>query len=304
MKKRYILGSLLALSSCNMNILKKDIKVTGEIRCQSYQMEHALQLKIYDISLKNGFSQLPPKVNIYGGSEKKIEITCNESLFEEITCVEKNSVVTIKGNPRHCYLTKNLQIDIYGYAFTSYEFSFVNCKFSEDVAFDTQTNISISAASYAEIMHIENETLNLYGSGASKFVIQDITTKDFFGNISGASQLQIDKLAAQKFVLDSSGASHMQATISCSEFQLDMSGASSSTLKGNANLAKMELSGASSVSAPQFLIQKLDVDFSGASSGEVNVEESISGDLSGASSLKILGNASKKIHTSGGSSYH
>jgi hypothetical protein len=100
-----------------------------------------------------------------------------------------------------------------------------------------------------------------------------------------------------------SGASHLDAPVGIDHGTLELSGASVATLTGSAQELSASGSGASHLALEGLSVASLDVALSGASSAEVTVEDELSYDLSGASSLRYAGSPTITHQSvSGGSS--
>jgi hypothetical protein len=115
-----------------------------------------------------------------------------------------------------------------------------------------------------------------------------ITVKDLNKiSVNGASELKSETvIKSDKLELNSSGASEVTLELEVNELVSDFSGASEITLKGTASKHTITLSGASELKAGEFETKEMTINASGASDLEVNVKEKLSGQISGASSLK------------------
>lgn len=125
-------------------------------------------------------------------------------------------------------------------------------------------------------------TLNVY-----------ITTKkiDHF-NISGASNLTLEnELVADKVKIILSGASEFYGGLSLNRLELDSSGASNINIFGSIRELDASLSGSSELKDYDVLVDKLDIDLSGASDAYLTVNEAIEVRASGASKLNYKGDA-------------
>ncbi|MDH4291505.1 MAG: DUF2807 domain-containing protein, partial [Dehalococcoidia bacterium] len=71
--------------------------------------------------------------------------------------------------------------------------------------------------------------------------------------------------------------------------EFDINGASTIQLEGSANDMDAIVSGASRFNLDDFIVNNADVNFSGASSGTVNLNGRLDADLSGASRLAYIG---------------
>ncbi len=125
-------------------------------------------------------------------------------------------------------------------------------------------------------------------------------------DLSGASSFKAsEKIYAPSFELSLSGASKLDAEIETEKLQVDASGASSLNIFGYADRMSIEASGASRISSQSSRVSSddIEVSVSGASRVCVDCTGSISGSISGASSIIYGKNAkSVRISDSGASS--
>jgi hypothetical protein len=99
-----------------------------------------------------------------------------------------------------------------------------------------------------------------------------------------------------------SGASTVTGDITARNVQFGISGASTIQLEGSANDIDANVSGASRLNLDDFTVNNVDVNFSGASSGTVNLNGRLDANLSGASTLWYIGEpTATDINTSGAS---
>ncbi|MCK5181463.1 MAG: DUF2807 domain-containing protein [Dehalococcoidia bacterium] len=128
------------------------------------------------------------------------------------------------------------------------------------------------------------ELTGLTASGASRGTISDFSsTEDLDITVSGASRVTGDLMAGN--------------------VDFGISGASTIELEGSANDMVADVSGASSFKLDDFTVNDADINFSGASSGTVNLNGRLDADLSGASRLWYIGEPTMgTIDTSGASS--
>lgn len=131
-------------------------------------------------------------------------------------------------------------------------------------------------------------------SGASSLeASEELASSSLELSISGASELSADVDAAQLHIT-ASGASRMTGHVNVSgELNLNASGASSLEVSGVADKVDAEVSGASclSSSASRISAETVTVEVSGASRVFVNCTGSISGSVTGASSVRYGRNA-------------
>ncbi|OIP04441.1 MAG: hypothetical protein AUJ97_02720 [Bacteroidetes bacterium CG2_30_32_10] len=121
--------------------------------------------------------------------------------------------------------------------------------------------------------------------------------------LTGASELKSETpIKSDKLELNSSGASEITLDLAVNELESNFSGASDITLNGTATTHNILISGASDLKAGGLVTQETTLNASVASDIEVNVKEKLTGDVSGASSLKYKEEPKEKhINTSGAS---
>jgi hypothetical protein len=120
---------------------------------------------------------------------------------------------------------------------------------------------------------------------------------------SGASSIQTTAAGAERFEASADGTSRVIIEgLESQGLALEASGASQVSASGTTRTLKIELSGASQVHAGKLATTTAEVDLSGASSGTIRATESIQGDLTGASRLRILGTPAKEAVTISGAS--
>jgi hypothetical protein len=120
----------------------------------------------------------------------------------------------------------------------------------------------------------------------------------------GATRVSVAGLAGRAPALSAHGASRLEVTgVSADRLEVDVSGASNVTLAGGAHLLVADVSGASHVHGRELAVRDAEVDLSGAATLEINGEENVTGDASGASQVRVWGNPPRlAIDTSGASS--
>ncbi len=106
-------------------------------------------------------------------------------------------------------------------------------------------NLHISGASKISIVNLDNSSLNIDSSGASKISCEGKTI-DLTVDMSGASKFDGEKLSAEKVSVDASGASRASVSVK-TDLRADLSGASKVVYYGNPTNIEKKTSGASSV---------------------------------------------------------
>jgi len=142
-------------------------------------------------------------------------------------------------------------------------------------------------------------------NGTGNLLIEDLEINDAIFNVSGASEVNINgTISVLKAEFNVSGASSVTGNLNASnEIGFDISGASNITLINDSitNTATFNVSGASNSNLEDFEVSEADVDISGASTSRVYADVSITGNLSGASTLYYKGTANIDVDASGGS---
>jgi len=131
-----------------------------------------------------------------------------------------------------------------------------------------------------------------------------VTMPDLRGlTVSGASRGTIsDFSSTEDLDMLVSGASRVTGNITAGNVEFDISGASTIQLEGSANDMDANVSGASHFNLDDFTVNNADVNFSGASTGTVNLNGRLDANLSGASRLWYIGEPTMgNINTSGAS---
>lgn len=134
-------------------------------------------------------------------------------------------------------------------------------------------------------------------SGASK-----VHSKEHFRSnlcnieLSGATSAKLS-CSAESIKIDLSGASYLNLNLNgtSESIDADLSGASAAKIKGNTEALYLDCSGASNFDGDELQAKVVSIDLSGASKAKVNVQKKLTGELSGASTLKYNGKPDKII---------
>ena len=120
---------------------------------------------------------------------------------------------------------------------------------------------------------------------------------------SGASKIKLSGFKTDSDLsIDLSGATELDGFVNVENLYLEVSGASEIDFIGSARKLKIDGSGASEIDFSDFKVWVAEIEMSGASELDLNVQNSLSVDLSGASEVKYYGNPKMKhISTSGAS---
>ena len=121
---------------------------------------------------------------------------------------------------------------------------------------------------------------------------------------SGASSVEfLSELSTSNLNLNLSGASALKGDVNLTSCNFNLSGASHTDVAGSINTAIIELSGASSIGNYNCSIDTLSINLSGASSGSLTANNWLNINASGASSLHYKGDTTiGEQEISGGSS--
>jgi len=121
--------------------------------------------------------------------------------------------------------------------------------------------------------------------------------------VSGASRGTVSGFSSTEDLdITVSGASRVTGDITAGNVGFGISGASTIQLEGSANDIDANVSGASHFNLEAFTVHNADINFSGASSGTVNLNGRLDANVSGASRLWYMGEpTSTDINTSGAS---
>jgi hypothetical protein len=120
----------------------------------------------------------------------------------------------------------------------------------------------------------------------------DVTATALAGvDASGASKIHLSgRLQAQSLDLVGSGASTFDGAVELDRGSIHLSGASSARLSGSVSTLEAQLDGASEMDTPSLQVAELNAELSGASNASVSVSNTISAEVSGASTLRYGGN--------------
>ena len=134
------------------------------------------------------------------------------------------------------------------------------------------------------------EIASLEVSGASSASLSGFTSTGALKlGASGASTIDLNGIKCGDLTSNVSGASKIKGSLESGNTSFEISGASSATLSGHGQNLNVTVSGASRATLKDFIITSAKVNFSGASSGDVNTSGRLDVTLSGASSLKYYG---------------
>ncbi|NVK28922.1 MAG: DUF2807 domain-containing protein [Flavobacteriia bacterium] len=109
--------------------------------------------------------------------------------------------------------------------------------------------------------------------------------------ISGAVTLEAkNTIDASNLTVSTSGASEIYLSMDVSNLELESTGASEITLRGKARSAELDLTGASEIYAFDLVVNRMEIETTGASSAQVHVLDVLEVDATGASDIEYKGN--------------
>lgn len=163
----------------------------------------------------------------------------------------------------------------------------------ESIEIEAEENLHeyIEVRKSGDVLYIGLEDhVNIWGNATLRAYI---TTRhiDMY-TASGASEIIIDDLlTSDDLDIELSGASYFSASVETENTNIDLSGASEAELEGHTEILDIKASGASSIRNYEFSAEDLFIDLSGASDAYLTVNEEISVEASGASTLNYRGRA-------------
>jgi len=219
------------------------------------------------------------------------------------------TLLIVRGWPGGLIGSGNLETE--GYAFTNFTKVEISSAFQFEIEQSSSHNISITAddniIDYVQVsqdgqtLRIRLGTVRWFGPVTLR---ASVAMPQLLGlTVSGASRGDIYDFSSTEDVdITVSGASRVNGDITAGNIEFDISGASTIQLEGSANDMVAGVSGASRLNLGSFTVNNADVNFSGASSGTVNLTGKLDANLSGASRLWYIGEPMMgDINTSGAS---
>jgi len=218
-------------------------------------------------------------------------------------------ILNLRGWPGVLIGSGNLETE--AYAFTNFTEVEISSAFDFEINQSSSYNISVTAddnvMEYVQVSQV-GQTLKIGLRTVTWFgpvtLRASVTMPELRGlTVSGASRGDIyDFSSTEDLDITVSGASRVNGDITAGNVEFDISGASTIQLEGSANDMVASVSGASRLNLGSFTVNNANVNFSGASSGTVNLDGRLDADLSGASRLWYIGEPTMgTIDTSGAS---
>ena len=258
---------------------------SGPLTEIEYKAEDADRFEVKNVSARvNNISSFGPMIKFHKSDTKKIVMSFQESMANEIRVTYEDGKMLISSNLITVYFTDyEINIDIYGYEFKEVTAnSAATLIFEEGTVSKDKLDIYLSGASSIEIANLKIDKINFEVGGASWIYLPKIEANDMKVILSGASNLLIDKLTSNKLVFEGSGASSFDVT-------------------GEAEELDLKLSGGSKIKSYDFVIDEVKLNIEGGSEVECTVTSSVSGKAKGGSKITCKGRPAFDVETSGGS---
>jgi len=221
-----------------------------------------------------------------------------------------STVVALRGWPGSLVGSGNLETE--EYAFTDFTEVEIGSAFEFEIEQSSSYSISVTAddniMDYIRVSQV-GQTLKIglalfHPIGGHVTLRASVTMPELLGlTASGASRGDISGFSStEDLEIKVSGASRVNGDITAGNVEFGISGASTIQLEGSANNMDATASGASHLNLDDFIVNDADINFSGASSGTVNLNGRLDANLSGASNLRYIGEPTMgDINTSGAS---
>jgi hypothetical protein len=219
------------------------------------------------------------------------------------------TLLIVRGWPGGLIGSGNLETQ--KYVFTDFTKVEISSAFQFEIEQSSSYNVSITAddniIDYVQVSQ-DGQTLRIRLGTVRWFGLvtlrASVAMPQLLGlTVSGASRGDIYNFNSTEDVdITVSGASRVNGDITAGNIEFEISGASTIQLEGSANDIDANVSGASRLNLGSFTVNNADVNFSGASSGTINLSGRLDADLSGASRLWYIGEPTMgDINTSGAS---
>lgn len=277
----FLIAVILLLTSCRL--FDKEITDDSDVVIKEYEISNINSLLIKDIQIKQGGNYFGPSIYLQNSDRSYVEVKTNELINEKIKVECVNNELQIYGKRLETYVTKNIEVYIYGCAFEKIKLS----------------NVKATADKTA----FKNKNIDIDLSGACKLNIDEINCNELDINISGATSINISKLNISNLNIDMSGASIIEINnLDADNAKAYLSGASKLMLNGSAIKGEYYGSGASMFKLKDCKSNDVKLDLSGASDAYVNFNNSLKGSISGSSEVIYYSDSNNvDISTSGGS---
>jgi hypothetical protein len=219
------------------------------------------------------------------------------------------AVLILRGLPGGLVGSGNLETE--QYAFTNFTEVEIGSAFEFEIKQSSSYSINVTAddnvMDYVQVSK-DGQTLTIrlrrFISIGPVTLRASVTLPQLHGlTASGASRGTVSDFSSNEDLeITVSGASRVNGDVTAGNVEFGISGASTIQLEGSASDIDANVSGASHFNLEAFTVNNADVNFSGASSGTVNLNGRLDANLSGASRLWYIGEPTMgDINTSGAS---
>jgi hypothetical protein len=219
------------------------------------------------------------------------------------------AVLILRGLPGGLVGSGNLETE--QYAFTNFTEVEIGSAFEFEIKQSSSYSINVTAddnvMDYVQVSK-DGQTLTIrlrrFISIGPVTLRASVTLPQLHGlTASGASRGTVSNFSSNEDLdITVSGASRVTGDVTAGNVEFGISGASTIQLEGSASDIDANVSGASHFNLEAFTVNNADVNFSGASSGTVNLNGRLDANLSGASRLWYIGEPTMgDINTSGAS---
>lgn len=282
--KKFFAAFLIAASLLSANLFAQGGKIIV-VKSDSKADEN-LSTKSYKISSLRGIQAGSVfEITATSGNRGRVEISAPAKTLEHIIVSEKDGVLVLRiengysfGGTRWFSNSKNLKGPV-----------------KVTVGLSALEVIDLSGAATLNVKDSFSEkTCKIDLSGASKTRISKLSANDLKIDASGASEL-VSAGSGNIITLDASGAAKLFLTYTADDLKADLSGASKVSIKGAADKTSLDCSGASNFDGESFQTKTVRVDISGAAKAEIEVKKSITGEVTGASTLRYIGDPDRVI---------
>lgn len=140
-----------------------------------------------------------------------------------------------------------------------------------------------------ELRIYNKDIIGFYNFKNNKILVTITTPSILELESSGACDVTINDLKTDMFKVSLSGACDLIGSFECNVLDFESSGSSDSKLRGKVKNCNIELSGACDIKALDLEVDNLKIEGSGSSNVEINVQNSLDVELSGASELRYKG---------------
>lgn len=269
---------------------RSDQEVSEDFSEKVYNIVDVNELEIKDIHLRQQGNFFGPNVYIIdkeANEDNKVVIKASVDLLEEISVNKIGNELIISGNKYKNYVTKKIEIYVYGYTFNEIDLANVTGRITKSSMSSTKLDLDFSDASSVIVDEIETQELDISLSGASSMKIEHTKAIEAEIDLSGVSSLVSNTNVFENIDVELSGASYAEIIdSSINNLKFKLSGASKIITSGIVTYGSIDASGASSVKMFDMTLNSGKATISSASLLELSFISLFEAKLSGASKLE------------------